>query len=216
MTSITRLVSLMCALALSCTSIAGTSVIGRTYPIAENDALDEIKKKASKIPPEAFIKSKSDWSALKSLSLPLASATRSRKHIPWHTTQFDIKNAEGRVLYPKGFRFNPLQYVKLPQRIVVIREDHAVWLKENHLKSTDMVLLTDGDIEKVSKFIGRPVFILEDSVKQRLGLEYVPTILSQPATYFQIDEFYLSKLTPIPEATYDTETHTHVPTVTDE
>ena len=181
---------------------AESSVIGKTYPISEMDALDEIKSKAQKIPRSAFLKPQSDWSAMGAISLPVANETLTRKHIPWYVTQFDIKNPKGQTLYPKGFRFNPLQYVKLPQRIVVLREGQAVWYKKQHQKYTDMVLLTDGSHHKVSQYLDAPVFLLDKDVKKRLGLTFAPSILRQEKSYLLISEYQV-ELQPIPESHND-------------
>ncbi|MGK4422263.1 TraU family protein, partial [Klebsiella pneumoniae] len=86
-------------------------------------------------------------------------------------------------LYPKGYSFNPLAYVTLPQHLVVVFPRDLAWaLKTARL--TDFILLTagsarDDDAITLSERTGRPIFILEERIKDRLGLTVAPVIIAQ-------------------------------------
>ena len=96
---------------------AASSTIGRTWPIAEPDAMAEIEARVARAPDMASqFGPRSSWSAMKAASLGPAKADRVRTLIPFYTVEEDIRLPDGRTLYPKGFTFNPLDYVSLPQR----------------------------------------------------------------------------------------------------
>src|SRR5690606_5643388 len=101
----------------------------RTWAIAEPDALAEIEAKVATLPRDMSkqFRPRSKWSALKAAALPSAPADRVRKVVPFYPLEFDIKLPDGRMVYPKGFTFNPLTYVKLPQRLVIVHPRDLRW-----------------------------------------------------------------------------------------
>ncbi|KAB0979375.1 conjugal transfer protein TraU, partial [Cronobacter sakazakii] len=100
----------------------------------------------------------------------------------------DVPDKNGRIIYPKGYTFNPLQYVHLPQRIVVISPGQEEWLKEK-VQPTDMILYTHGDVIRKSESLDRPAFILDSSLQQRLDVKVTPTIIHQEGAHLVIDEY---------------------------
>ncbi|ATI83192.1 conjugal transfer protein TraW [Sphingobium yanoikuyae] len=173
-------------------STAATSTIGRTWPIAEADAMTEIESRAatagnlaSRMPPRG------NWSALQPASLPRAQESRIRKVVPFHLLEDDIRLPDGRVLYPKGFRFNPLEYVTLPQRLVIVHPRDLDWAVRT-AAPTDFILLTAGDAVTLSEKSGRPIYILEERVKVRLGLTVAPVIVAQVGKALELREIRLS------------------------
>lgn len=173
----------------------GQSQIGRTWPIAEPDALSEIEAKSATLPPDmskAF-GPRRDWSALKAASLGAASADRTRTVIPFYTLEFDITLPNGKLLYPKGFSFNPLTYVKLPQRLVIVHARDLRWAL-GVARPGDFILLAalggdTGDAIALSEKANRAIFILEDRVKARLGVTVAPVIVSQVGTALSLSEY---------------------------
>jgi conjugal transfer pilus assembly protein TraW len=106
-----------------------------------------------------------------------------RSVVPFYTLDFDITLPGGKTLYPKGFTFNPLTYVKLPQRLVVVHPRDLGWALRN-ARASDFILLSafkgqNGDAIEMSEKTGRPIYILEERVKQRLGLTVAPVIVAQ-------------------------------------
>lgn len=175
--------------------IAPNSTIGRTYPIAEPDALAEIEAKVATLPKD-MSKSfgpRSRWSALKSAGLGVAPADRVRSVVPFYTLEFDIKLPDGRMLYPKGFTFNPLTYVKLPQRLVIVHPRDLGWALRT-ARASDFILLAagageNGDPIALSEKAGRAIYILEDRVKERLGLTLAPVIVTQAGEKLVLNEY---------------------------
>lgn len=179
--------------------ISGTapsrSTIGRTWPIAEPDALAEIEAKVATLPSDmskAF-GPRDKWTALKAAPLGIAGADRVRSVAPFYTLDFDITLPDGKTLYPKGFTFNPLTYVKLPQRLVVVHPRDLGWALRN-ARASDFILLSalgtqNGDAIDLSEKTGRPIYILEERVKQRLGLTVAPVIVEQSGTRLVLTEY---------------------------
>jgi conjugal transfer pilus assembly protein TraW len=187
------LAALLLSPALLVPAEAATSTIGRTWPIAEPDALSEIEGKVASLPPMASnFRPRSDWTAMHSAALGVARRNVMRNVVPFYTLGDDIRLPDGRVLYPKGFTFNPLTYVRLPQRLIVVHASDIGWALAE-ARATDWILLAAGrspspDPIALSQKVGRPIFILEEDVRQRLGLTVAPVIISQAGTKLVLDE----------------------------
>lgn len=177
----------MVLLLMSSTVLAQSSQIGTVYPILETDALTEIQTRAQNINWQTQFKITQENVAFKSISLPQATENRVRQFIPWFTLEQDITNDKGQVLYPKSFTFNPLAYVRLPNRIIVSSPIN-VGLIQPMLHPTDMLLITEGDVLKVSDQLNRATFILDKKTKDRLGIEVQPAIIEQQNHYLLITE----------------------------
>ena len=189
--------ALMLALACHEPAMAATSTIGRTWPIAEPDAMAEIEARAAKAPSLASrLSPRSSWSALQAAPLAQARVDRVRSLVPFYTVEEDIRLPDGRLLYPKGFTFNPLDYVSLPQRLVIVHPRDLGWALKQ-ARFTDFILLTAGDALDLSERSGRPLFILEERVKERLGLTVAPVIVAQQGKKLVLTEYALnSRLAP--------------------
>ncbi len=177
-------------LGLACQQAQGaTSTIGRTWPIAEPDAMSEIEARVANAPHiAAKFGPRAKWSALKAASLGPAPADRTRTIIPFYTVDEDIRLPDGRVLYPKGFTFNPLEYVSLLQRLIIVHPRDLAWALKA-ARFTDFILLTAGDALELSERTGRPLFILEERVKERLGLTVAPVIVAQEGKKLVLYEY---------------------------
>jgi len=186
------------SLLLASAGRAETSTIGRTWPIAEPDAMAEIEARAAGQP--ANIREKfgprSGWSALKGATLGVARDTQVRHVVPFYTLETEIRLPDGKLLYPKGFTFNPLTYVSLPQRLVIVHPRDLGWaLKAVAL--TDWIILTGGgdpkdDALSLGERHGRALFMLEERVKDRLGLTVAPVIVRQVGQKLELTEVNLS------------------------
>lgn len=173
---------------------AETSTIGRTWSIAEPDAMAEIEARAAKQPPNMAEKfgPRSGWSALKGAMLGVAREDRIRSVVPFYTLDREIRLLDGKLLYPAGFTFNPLTYVSLPQKLVVVHPRDLGWaLKTAAL--TDWIILTGrGDAKddalSLGERHGRALFILEERVKERLGLTVAPVIVRQVGQKLELTE----------------------------
>jgi len=167
-------------------------VIGSTVAIAEVSILEEIHQSAAGVNLQDVISDASEWSGFKSERLPLATKNSVRLHRPMYTLERDITDQHGQIIYPKGYTFNPMSYITLPSKVIVVGDDASFgdWLAA-HAGSFDMVLTAGGDPLKLGKTYDRTVFILEPKMRERLGVRVVPSIVSQKGDALQIKEMVL-------------------------
>jgi len=173
---------------------ADTSTIGRTWSIAEPDAMAEIETRAAKQSPNMAEKfgPRSGWSALKGATLGVAARDRVRSVVPFYTLDREIRLPDGKLLYPADFTFNPLTYVSLPQKLVVVHPRDLGWALRT-AALTDWIILTGGgdardDALSLGEKHGRALFILEERVKDRLGLTVAPVVVRQVGQKLELTE----------------------------
>ena len=177
---------------------------GKTYDFAEKNLLDEIqqyiKDNKSKINKQLNIykkqaKSKIDTYKPQSIKLPMATKTRVFYPDMTYKSEFDIKDQNGNILYPKGFKVNPLKYVTLPYEIIVIDAtipQQIKWLKKQFLNTTKYkIMLSDGNYKDVSKDLNQPVFYLTSKIIDRFKLKKTPSIIKQIGQKIEVKEVYL-------------------------
>lgn len=181
-------------LAAEAVANSGTAVIGRTWPIAEPDAMAEIEARASALPPSMAdtFGPRPGWSAMQAARLGRATEDRTRSVVPLYTLDTEIRLPDGKLLYPRGFTINPLSYVSLQQRLVIVHPRDLGWAVKT-ASLTDWILLTAGggaqeDALSLGEKHGRAVFILEERVKERLGLTVAPVIVRQVGQKLELTE----------------------------
>ncbi len=172
---------------------------GTTYQISERDALTEIEERARHV----------DWNKVldkrkvenyqgppDKSSLPRAKRNRSFPVDMTYTTEIDVPDGKGGILYPKGYTFNPLDYVTYPKTLVVIDGTDPIQVKwfaaSEYDKRLDVtLLLTDGSFGAVSKRISRPLFYADRKIVERLKLKAVPSVIKQEGRLMGVREIYL-------------------------
>ncbi len=161
--------------------------VGATYAIAERDALAEIEQKAKGI----------DWSRVVTkkrieeydgpqdrVSLPRAVRDRSFPVDMTYTLETDIPDGKGGILYPKGYTFNPLDYVSFTRTIVVINGNDPEQVKwfagSEYGKRIDvMCLLTEGHYRSLGEKLDVPLFYADSTIIGRLRLSALPSVVRQ-------------------------------------
>jgi conjugal transfer pilus assembly protein TraW len=195
----TSMALVLASVVIAASAHGQTATIGRTWPIAEPDALAEIEARAARQPANIAERfgSRESWSAMQSAALGIARTDRHRTIVPFHTLDFDIRLPGGKLLYPKGYTFNPLAYVSLPQRLIVVHPRDLDWALAS-ARPIDWILLAGG--EKVAsdpialgEKVGRPLFILEQRIKDRLGLTAAPVIIEQVGQKLELSEFAIER-----------------------
>lgn len=191
----TSMMLVLGAVAIAASARGQTTTVGRTWPIAEPDALSEIEARVAQQPQSIAAKfgPRNKWTAMQSATLGVAKADRKRTVVPFHTLDFDIRLPDGKLLYPKGYTFNPLAYVSLPQRLIVVHLRDLHWAL-SRARPSDWILLAGGqriatDPVTMGEKVGRPLFILEERVKERLGLTVAPVIVAQVGQRLELSEF---------------------------
>lgn len=194
----TTMMLLIGAVFLAATAHGQSSTVGRTWPITEPDALAEIEGRVAKQPKSIAHEfgPREKWSAMRSATLGVAKVDRKRSIVPFHTLDFEIRLPNRGLLYPKGYTFNPLAYVSMPQRLIVVHPSSLVWALRK-ARPTDWILLAGGETATMDPItmgekVGRPLFILEERVKERLDLTVAPVIVAQVGQKLELAEFAIA------------------------
>jgi len=175
-------------------------IYGATYGSAEKDALVEIEEQAKKINWDDKINKKATEQKIKGYrpeglpDIPVTTENRSFLRDMTYTTEIDVPDGRGGILYPKGYTFNPLEYLTLPNIIVFINgsdRKQVEWF-ENSPYIKDMkttLVLTGGSYYELSKHFKRPAYYAVRNIAERLGIEHVPSVAVQKGKYMEISEY---------------------------
>ena len=145
---------------------------GPVYPIIETSVIKRQK-------PNQKHRSQS----FEPMSLPTA-LTEIEQHLDLsYTVPWDITDGKGNVIYPEGYRFNPLEHRRFRTMIVIDGSDEGQvdWADklEDVADPMTRIVITQGDIAAVSQRFKRRVYRLHPQVAQRFRIENVPTIVQQ-------------------------------------
>ena len=179
---------------------------GMTYRIAERDALAEIEERAKQVDWHKVLdkrKVENFQGPPDRVRLPRAKRNRNFPVDMTYTTEIDVPDGKGGILYPKGYTFNPLDYVTYPKTLVVIDGADAEQVKwfaaSEYDKRLDVtLLLTEGSFGAVSKKISRPLFYADRKIVERLKLQAVPSVVRQKGRMMEVTEVKLTKVTSTP------------------
>jgi conjugal transfer pilus assembly protein TraW len=176
--------------------------VGATYPIVERDSLEEIEEKAAEV----------DWNKVlgedrkeemvrnfrpKDLkSLTKAEEDRVFSVDMTYTLPFDIPEGKGGILYPRGYSFNPLEYVFSTAVLVFIDgadPEQVEWFRASEYYGDVRVklLLTGGSYFGLIEELGMPIFYASDVVVSRLRLKAVPSVVMQKGKSMEVREVAL-------------------------
>lgn len=155
---------------------------GKVYPIVEPNLIEELQRKAPPIDLEQIRKDHETYQPQNLVKLPKTTADGSFQVDMTYTLDHDITDAQGNILYKKGFTFNPMEYVNFRGGFVVIDGSDAKqvqWFKATKYfgNKQALLLLTDGYAAQLAKDLHRPVFFLTKDMQSRLKLKSVPSIV---------------------------------------
>lgn len=168
--------------------------IGQTWPFAEPDMLTEIYETInnnrseieSKIKKEVAREKKEleNLSVKEPISLPRAEENRIYPIDLTYTVENDIYDGEGKLLYPKGYRFNPTNYIVMSKSLVIIDSSdrkQIEWLKKEKIANNIFfkILVCKGSLVPLIKELKQPVYEYTKEVHNRLKLTHTPTIVTQ-------------------------------------
>lgn len=200
----TLFVAMIAVLVASAANAKELGTVGATYAIAETDALVEIEQKAKSV----------DWSKVikrelieeyggsgDRMNLPRAVRDRSFPVDMTYTLQIEIPDGKGGVLYPKGYTFNPLDYINFTKTLVVINgsdSEQVKWFVASEYKGRVdvMLLLTEGRYGRLGKKLGVPLFYADRQIVERLHLTAVPSVVKQEGTEMVVREVAVPRGTP--------------------
>lgn len=178
---------------------------GETYDIVEADLLQAIQERAEK----------TDWKSLfekererivrsaGAANMPLPAAVDNATHYIDLTRTLDhiiyIRDKQGKpeVLYPKGFRYNVLDYMQSIDTFVVFNgtsPEEIRWYRDKFGEKLNITAtITEGNVFDVADIIKRPVYRLTAEVRDRFKLKSTPSVFYQEANRIRVDEYYIKR-----------------------
>lgn len=175
-------------------TVRNLGTYGAVYPIKEKNALEELQRKARQTDMSEFraktIKQIENY-RLPETFLPRCEQSKRYLVDMTYTTEVDIPNKDGDILYPRGFTFNPLDYIDFDQTIVILDgEDpkQLTWLKNSkHIKDLNtVILITEGTLNFLSQELERPFYYAPPSIIARLQITSLPSVSRQKGKYMEV------------------------------
>lgn len=197
-----RLYVAMTAVLITSAAHAGNlGAVGATYGIAERDALAEIEQKAKGIDWRQVITRKAieEYDGPQDrVSLPRATRDRRFQVDMTYVLEMDIPDGKGEILYPKGYSFNPLDYVTFTRTLVVLNGNDLEQVKwfaaSEHRGRVDvMLLLTEGPYRSLGKKLDVPLFYADSLLIERLRLAAVPSTVRQEGKVMVVHEYAVQR-----------------------
>lgn len=166
-----------------------------TYPIAEPDLLQEIEERMFRAEERIEEEARRIREGIRKLRpVFFSSVPRSERSYVYevdmeYTLEFDIPRVDGKgnvvgILYPKGFKFNPLKHIpNVPPTLVIFnpKAESEVRYVEKILKEKGgelMLIASDvGAFEAMERF-KRPVYYLHRDMVRRLRIKHSLSVVS--------------------------------------
>jgi conjugal transfer pilus assembly protein TraW len=201
------IILLILPILLLSSTIIKTFETGETFEFAEKNMIEEIKSQIennkSKIDSKIEEYKKTTKEKVKNYKpvdlKKLTPAIKNNIFYPdmTYTNPNDIYDNKGDIIYPKGFKFNPLDYQNIPYQMIVINGDsneEIEWLiKNNFIDNIKyMILLSDGNYKEVAEKINQPVFYAMPKITEKFNLEHTPSIITQIGNKMEVKEICLS------------------------
>ena len=185
--------------------IKNLGVVGETYPIAESDVVAELKEEAARknhFGDDEFLERMKTYQPADIHYLPRATMDRTFLVDMTYTLERDLLDGDGKVIYPKGFTFNPLDYVSFSGGMLVIDGSDPTqvrWFTKTPYVNNHRVrlLLSGGYAYNLIEELKRSVFYLTDEIADRLQLTAAPSLVIQKGEKLQVREFL------VPEGEHD-------------
>ena len=182
-------------------AIKDLGVVGQTYPVVEPDVVAELKEEAAKknrLGDNEFLERMKTYQPEDIHHLPRATRDRTFLVDMTYTLDRDLLDGDGMVIYPKGFTFNPLDYVSFSGGMLVIDGNDPVqvkWFTKTPYVNNHRVrlLLSDGYAYELIRQLNRSVFYLTDEIAERLQLAVVPSLVIQKDDKLEVREIMVLK-----------------------
>ena len=172
--------------------------VGPTSAVIETDLVTELRQRAGGVDVEQLRHAHAHYQPANLHALPRATKDTTTMVDLTHTLEQDVVDAQGIILYPSGFTFNPLQYVSLSGALVVIDgsdPEQVAWFKGSPYGSNRraLLLLSGGLAAALRDGLQRPVAYLTEDIAQRLQLRAVPSIVVERDNQLVIREVSLGR-----------------------
>lgn len=180
---------------------------GETFLFAEKDMIEEIKNQIinNKTQIESKLKEYKEVAKEKANNYKpadlkkLTPALKNNIFYPdmTYTNPNNIYNNKGNIIYPKGFKFNPLDYQTISYQMIIIdgtSKKELDWLIKNNYTNNMkyMILLSDGNYKEIGEKIKQPVFYAMPKITEKFNLEHTPSIITQIGNKMEVKEICLS------------------------
>ena len=175
---------------------------GATYAIVEEDWITMMKNKISKYDWGKFEKQQiekiKNYKPKDLADLPAAAEDKIFKVDMTYTLKDDIVGRDGVVLYPRGYQFNPMEYVFMRRIIVFINgkdERQIDWYKKSPYPNDmrTMLLITDGSYLYIKNRLKTAVYYATREIIDRMGIKAVPSVAVQKGTDLEVREYALTE-----------------------
>jgi conjugal transfer pilus assembly protein TraW len=185
---------------------------GHTYLIQEQDILEYIQQKLLSMQKSGelqTLQSNMKKKALKSINRPkpvnnIQYATENKQYIydPTYILDKNIYHPNGKILFLKGTKVNPLDTVSLRQKLIFIdgdRESHIQFAIEEHNKEPQehkkpKIILLKGSIIGLMKQRNiRLYFDQNGAIIKKLNIKNIPAIVEQQSKVLLIKEVALDE-----------------------
>mgnify|MGYP001091471353 CR=1 FL=1 len=174
--------------------VVGT--FGNTYSIKEADAYEEIIDKVKKHDwQKEFTRINMNLKDKTKVNFKLNRAKENKVFYvdPTYTLEFDITNEKGEIIYPKGYTFNPLQYMQFPYKLIFFNADSVTemqWLQNQELsKRWDVMLIAvNGDVLHAGKVLNKYVYAASKKMIDKFKIKTTPSILYAQGNLLVVQE----------------------------
>ena len=171
---------------------------GPTSAVIESDLVDALRQRAVSVDVEQLRSTQAHYQPANLHVLPRATKDTTTMVDLTHTLEQNLVDAQGTVLYPAGFTFNPLRYVSLSGALVVIDgsdPEQVAWFKGSPYGSNRraLLLLSGGLAAALRDELLRPVAYLTEDIARRLQLRAVPSIVVERDNQLEIREVSLGR-----------------------
>ena len=174
---------------------------GKSYPVIETSRSETILKKirAAKKNRKNPIDPEKKWVVRLANPPQLAVKDATRSVDISVTLPFDITDAQGQVIYPKGYRYNPLDHyrsgVQMTSLVVIDGEDEKQirWAKGiiETIKGRVKIIISSGSFLTLKREQNLRVFHLDDELMNRFQIKRVPCTIIQKGRELEIHEYTL-------------------------
>ena len=172
--------------------------VGPTSAVIETDLAETLRQRAVSVDVEQLRSSQPHYQPANLHALSRAEKDTTTMVDLTHTLEQDLVDAQGTILYPRGFTFNPLRYVSLSGALVVIDgsdPEQVAWFKGSPYGSNRraLLLLSGGVAAALRDELRRPVAYLTEDIARRLQLRAVPSVVVEQDNQLVIREVSLGR-----------------------
>ena len=172
--------------------------VGPTSAVIETDLAEALRQRAVSVDVERLRSAQARYQPANLQALPRAEKDTTTRVDLTHTLEQNLIDAQGTILYPAGFTFNPLRYVSLTGALVVIDgsdPEQVAWFKGSPYGANRraLLLLSGGLAAALRDELRRPVAYLTEDVASRLQLRAVPSVVVEQDNQLVIREVSLGR-----------------------